>query len=423
MTELHETVVASCRALFDQGQVTELRVLELKGSSGYRYNAAGWFNDWDRLASEVFRITKKEPSGIYVTINPVNQACIARTENELVERIKETTSDRDILARNWFPIDIDPCRPSGVSSNDEELKAAHARAKAVIDYLESECSWPKGIRAASGNGFHLLYRVNLPNDADAKSLVEQALKALAARFNDTAVKVDTTLFNPSRIMKLWGTAARKGHHTEDRPHRQSRLQTRLPFADFAILDRRQLEDLAGKAPKQEAKTSKAKATAGGRAKKATASKPAAADESSFQFDLDGFMERFGIRPTRSEPFDGTGIRHILECCLFDRGHTGTSAILGRAPSGAIFYKCQHDSCAGKGWQEAKALFDETVTKEFASKSNNEETELSPWELAARFIDETFCHDDTGGITLRRHREQFYVYDRNEIGRASCRERV
>ena len=73
----------------------------------------------------------------------------------------------------------------------------------------------------SGNGFHLLYRVDLP--ADDGGTVGKLLGALAARFDTPRVKIDRSVANPSRICKLPGTLARKGDHVPDRPHRRSRV--------------------------------------------------------------------------------------------------------------------------------------------------------------------------------------------------------
>src|ERR1019366_5922061 len=48
-------------------------------------------------------------------------------------------------------------------------------------------------------------------------------KALAARFDTTDCKVDTSVYNPSRISKLPGTMACKGENTAERPHRMARV--------------------------------------------------------------------------------------------------------------------------------------------------------------------------------------------------------
>ena len=50
-------------------------------------------------------------------------------------------------------------------------------------------------------------------------LLESALKAIAARFDNSAVKIDQTVFNASRITKAYGTMACKGNNIPERPHR------------------------------------------------------------------------------------------------------------------------------------------------------------------------------------------------------------
>jgi hypothetical protein len=84
--------------------------------------------------------------------------------------------------------------------------------------------------ADSGNGYHLLYRVDLPNDRESLELVRGILEALAFRFDDDRVKVDTTTSNAARIWKLYGTTARKGDDTQERPHCVSRL-LKVPEGD------------------------------------------------------------------------------------------------------------------------------------------------------------------------------------------------
>ena len=91
---------------------------------------------------------------------------------------------------------------------------------AVRDHL-ANAGWPEPVLATSGNGFHLLYRVDLP--AADGGVVERVLKALAVRFNTDTARVDTKVANPARICKVPGTVARKGDATPARPHRRSRL--------------------------------------------------------------------------------------------------------------------------------------------------------------------------------------------------------
>src|SRR5262249_51515775 len=81
--------------------------------------------------------------------------------------------------------------------------------------------WPEPVLADSGNGCPLLYRVDLP--ADDGGLVRGVLRALARRFDTDAVAVDTAPSDAVRICKLYGTVARKGADTPDRPHRRTRV--------------------------------------------------------------------------------------------------------------------------------------------------------------------------------------------------------
>jgi hypothetical protein len=201
--------------LFEPGDVVELRALK------DRATASGYFDEPDELVSQA---TKLEDRGfaVYVTLNSVEPALLARAANRIKHYPKVTTTDTDIRQRRWLPLDFDPVRPSGVSSTDEEKKIAMFRTREVRGYLREQ-DWPEPLIADSGNGYHLLYQVDLPNDRKSLVLVKAVLDAIAFKFSDEAVEVDTTTCNAARIWKLYGTTARKGDDTEERPHRVSRL--------------------------------------------------------------------------------------------------------------------------------------------------------------------------------------------------------
>ncbi len=206
--------------LSDPGDVRELRILDASTPS-YRapHIESGYFDNADDLAKAVLSITKAK--GFYLTVNPVKPALLARAKNRIRPAGKEPlTSDHDILRRCWLPIDLDAERPAGISSSEEEHRVSLEHAIRVRDAMTA-LGWPEPILADSGNGAHLLYRVDLPTDDGG--LVQRCLNALAARFNIAGVKVDTATFNPARIWKLYGTPAGKGDSTEDRPHRLARL--------------------------------------------------------------------------------------------------------------------------------------------------------------------------------------------------------
>jgi hypothetical protein len=182
------------------GQTFELRALPFGRSSVCR-------STQDALrAIEEFQ----HAAGVYFTLNP----CRADLDG--------TAKDRDIISRRWLLVDLDPVRPKDASSTDEEKNDAKMLAEVMVRALAAE-GWPSPVIIDSGNGYHLLYRVDLPADKLARQYCKNTLKALAERFDTPTVKVDRAVHNEARISKLPGTWARKGHDDDDRPHRMARL--------------------------------------------------------------------------------------------------------------------------------------------------------------------------------------------------------
>jgi hypothetical protein len=184
-------------ALFRPGDVIEVRVPK----AGRNGTVSGYFSDPDRLAEELLRLNDSKFTGIYYTLNPVNPALLARADNRLIKFAQTTTVDADVSCRRWLPIDLDPVRPSGISSSNVEHEAALDLAKTIRRQLASE-GWPATLLSDSGNGAHLLYPIDLSNDPESTELVKQCLRALNARFSSGVVVVDEANFNASRIMKV-----------------------------------------------------------------------------------------------------------------------------------------------------------------------------------------------------------------------------
>jgi putative DNA primase/helicase len=183
-----------------------------------------------RLAREAVRISPRA-EGCYINLNPLRPG------------LDRNATDADVVRRVWLPIDLDPFREGTVSSTWEEKQAASLFASHIKRELEI-VGWPMPLFADSGNGYHLLYRIDLP--ADDGGLVERCLKALRATYQSEAVKIDTGIFNPSRIWKLYGTLARKGEDTEERPHRLAQVLTGPEEPEVVPVSL--LEELAARAP-------------------------------------------------------------------------------------------------------------------------------------------------------------------------------
>lgn len=321
-------------------QVIEVRAVGATsgGDCRQRHIIAGYFDDPDKLTTGVANyITRAE--GIYVTLNEVNPALLARAYNRLVDRLKPTTGDADVLRRRIFYVDVDPVRPAQISATEAEHTLALARTRQISAYLQ-ELGAPAPLLADSGNGGHALWRIDLP--ADDGGLVQDALRALARRFSDALAKVDETVGNPARIGKLYGTWARKGDSMADRPHRMARiLETteRLTEMPVAILHQLKGALPAAKPIRRHAGTGQ---TPAGRS-----------------FDLKAWVERY--LPEAGEPSDwqtytGKGRKWAI-VCPWNPEHTGCCAWVGELGNGAITAGCQHESCGGKGWPELRALLE------------------------------------------------------------------
>ena len=175
-----------------------------------------------------------ESEGIYYTLNIFNPALKARSLNKITRgRVGSTTSDQDVTAYSFILVDADPVRPSGISSSKEEKREAARVIKKVVRFLNG--LGIEGYLADSGNGFHFLIPVSIPIMQTAGASVRNFLQHLKEMFSTSKVSIDTTVANPARISKLYGTMVRKGSDTPDRPHRRSAIHFRGDLPDQDLL--------------------------------------------------------------------------------------------------------------------------------------------------------------------------------------------
>lgn len=217
------------------GQVTELRALNCGGGT-----VSGYF-DHDHLADMAAAAAEleRDASGVYLVANPVSPDRLATRPNATARAgIGDTTQAAHVVGRGMLLVDFDPVRPAGVSATEAEKGRAGKLAGRIWKHL-GRLGWPAPLVADSGNGVHLIYRVDLP--ADDGGLVRRVLQALAARFDTDGCEIDRAVHDPARLVKIPGTLARKGEPTADRPHRRSRL---LHPGDGAVVPAHLLEALA-----------------------------------------------------------------------------------------------------------------------------------------------------------------------------------
>jgi hypothetical protein len=231
-----DELVRAVTTLHKSGAVVEVRAFHEAGTH------SGYFNEPDLLADAGAELDRRGAE-VYVTMNEIDPALFHRRSNKVRKNRRDdpSTSDKDVLRRIWILVDFDPKRPGGVSSTDEEKEASRIRAVRAREFLR-ERGWPEPILCDSGNGYHLLYRIDLPADSDSRRLIERVLKGLDFLFSDDAVGVDTSTYNAGRITKFYGVTAKKGEDSAERPHRPSRM-LEIPES-LERVDRGKLEEIA-----------------------------------------------------------------------------------------------------------------------------------------------------------------------------------
>lgn len=298
---------------------------------------SGWFRNLKRAASIVAEVdSQAAPVSIYVTLNPISDALCGRA-NERLKTSADRTQDADVTRRRWIYVDLDPNRPKGVSASEEEKKAAKDLARQVRDHLLS-LDWPEPVVSDSGNGFHLLYRVDLPNDEESKDLVKRTLQALAHQFNTSQVSIDTAVYNAARLIKIPGTVARKGDNTNERPHRRSGLLYVPEQIEEVPIEK--LQELAAQDPDD---TPQYDRTHEQRTRSPTG-----------VLDVQSYLAHYGIECVETKRH-GNSTLFLLRNCVFDSTHTAKESAIGQNDDGTLFYQCFHESCQERSWKEARQL--------------------------------------------------------------------
>ena len=307
---------------------------EIRIIYGNKLTYSGYFNSADALMTAFDRdIQDYADCNIYMTVNALNDGCMARDQrNRFLRNPKATTSDKDVTGYEWLFIDLDPERPSGTSSTDSQLAVAKDIGNKIYVFMK-QIGFNKPLMAYSGNGVHLMYRIRLQNNDENKKLVEKCLKTLDMLFSTDAVKVDVKNYNPARVAKLYGTLAQKGCPSEEYPHRMSRI-----VSDGEVLknDIAYLQKLVSYYPQEE--------------------KPQAYNNyRPRDFDLETWLNKYGIGYQKTSFSDG--YKYILNECPFDSNHKGKDACLFQGRDGRIGFHCFHNSCSDKRWRDFRLLYE------------------------------------------------------------------
>lgn len=222
-----DEILRALRVFCVPGQVVEMRALDVGG----RKAVCEIHGDLEDLARRAAELDGAGAKGVYFTPNPLRPDLAGS---------KASSRAADVIERHWLLIDVDPYRPAGLSSTEAEIRAAWGVLDRCRSTLEA-AGFRQPVVGFSGNGWHLCYRVLLPNDQASQDRVKAVLKGLQERCGDTLTdeetaglkegrpldlpraRVDTSTHDANRIWKTPGTTARKGPSTPDRPHRRAFL--------------------------------------------------------------------------------------------------------------------------------------------------------------------------------------------------------
>jgi len=367
---------AALAAIIRAGQVFEIRILEASTPRDTRPQTwSGYFNDPGKAAHAIATEGFIGWAGCYFTPNPVAPELLARAVNKLRPASKTpTTGDADIVARHWLLIDFDPVRPTGCCSTETERELARARMNGADAWL-ADLGFPKPIFASSGNGYHLMYRIELPPDDGG--LVGRGLKAIAREHGGDGVTVDTSVANPARIWRLYGTMNCKGdadaaYLEPPRPWRMAAIidaPKRLEVVSAELLER-----VASLAPKEATSTN------------------AQTSHGTNGFDLDTLLARAPFALNAPVAYQG-GRKWTIPVCPWSADHTGGSAFLIQRGDGVIQAGCRHNSCQRYGWHELRDIL-EPGWRERKAAAQWENQQPSGKRPATEFTRRIIRPDDT-----------------------------
>ena len=331
MQEINQQAVLQWWDVFKaHNPLVEIRLI------GANKTASGYFSDPHTMMREIAPYTQE--FNTYFVMNPLMPECYGRGQKDkIILKPKNTTSDKEIIGRDWVLIDVDCNRVAGVNATNKEAEYAYAKAEQVESFLLSQ-GFNRPVKVFSGSGIHLYLKCALACNESNDNLIRDFLLALGMLFDDANCKIDSVVFNRSRISRLPGTWNRKGSKSsKERPQRICRF---LSIPDEVKINEKEFfQKVAALLPKEEAPS------------KENNYKPINYQE----FNLQEFFDKYNIEVLRETKID-RGTRYILKQCPFDPAH-GSDSMVFQYNSGPLAFFCFHNGCTNNGWREFRAHFD------------------------------------------------------------------
>lgn len=312
----------------DNNKLTEIRLI------GTNKVYSGYFTDANTLIKAITPYVST--CNTYFTINSINGECYGREQKDcIIQKPKNTTSDSEVVGRDFVFIDFDSVRITGINASDEEIEYTKKKANEVYKFLEDN-GFYKPIVIFSGSGVHFYLKCAMKITPENDDIVKRFTMSLGMLFSDEHVEIDQKVFNAGRISRLVGTYSRKGSYSDkERPQRMCQF-VKVPD-EIKINDIAYFKKIADLYPKEE--------------------KPSKENNySTDKFDLESFISKHGINVSKIESVAG-GKKYILDHCAFNSQHTGKDAVIFQKDSGALSYVCLHNSCNCYKWSDFRRLYE------------------------------------------------------------------
>lgn len=209
--------------------------------SQFKYNlesALGELNSWApgvKNRIECIYKEKNKSNRVYGSLEEMLKLAKTKKEanlffvpQEVEYPEKRFITQKDVKRWKNLIIDLDPVRPAGTVSLQEELDAACTVAHKIYDQVIYPY-FKTGLIFLSGNGYHVWAPIDLEVNQESIAVVSDFLETMKQIYQTDRVEVDTCFKNPAQLTTLYGTVKKKSLYRNVLPgttleHRQSRIE-------------------------------------------------------------------------------------------------------------------------------------------------------------------------------------------------------
>ncbi len=271
----------------------------------------------------------------------MNPALLARRANRVETRLGREGRDHGRRRHPAPPLAPDRRRPRPaerrLGHRGGAPRGLRRRPRRIRDALAAE-GWPAPVVADSGNGGHLLYRVDLPNDDGSDGAREGRPRRARRTLLDRCGEGRHGELQRGADLEVL-RHGRAGRATRRRTGRTAARRSSARPYEPEVVPASLLRALAASLPD--------------RTRRSGSSRPRPFRPAPRSTSAPG-STRHGIAVAAEKPWQGGTLYTLAQCPFSDAHADGAYAI--QFPNGAVHAGCKHESCGGgrQRWQELRA---------------------------------------------------------------------